>query len=101
MLNQPDIETNIMQGMSQHRIDLAKVNRISQLSKRSAYGKNLMILRNSNASIIKSGVGQSSTVGSVNHVEDTYQISAMRPMTAPAIKNKLLKNKQSMQQLST
>ena len=62
---------------------------------------NMMVLRNSKVSLAKSGLGQGSTVGSVNQVDDTYQMSSMRPMTAgPALKNKL-KNKQSMQQLST
>jgi len=53
----PIVETNIIDGMSQRKIEIAKVNRISQLSKRSAYSKNAMFMRNSSASIMKSAIG--------------------------------------------
>jgi hypothetical protein len=69
----PIIETNIMNEMSQRKIDIAKINRISQLSKRSAYSKNAMVMRNSSVSILNSAIGgQASTVGTVHQVEEPY-----------------------------
>jgi hypothetical protein len=68
----PIVETNIIDGMSQRKIQIAKVNRISQLSKRSAYSKNAMVMRNSSASIMKSAIGGQSTIGSVHQAEESY-----------------------------
>lgn len=53
----PIVETTISKGMPRYRIDMAKVNRISELTKRSAYSKNKMVMRNSCASIKQSGIG--------------------------------------------